>query len=148
MAADLSLCAGYYGRPSANDIADYAEELAQLLSKGYVSQYEFGFKLAEQRVVSWRYVVDESGVIANDDGAGRVFAHAEVRSASYYNYMSYSRKWFGLPASEREAIKSGLPVQRSAGSLPSDGSGVWVSDKSYSANGVGLSRTTFKPNVS
>src|SRR6266704_2626454 len=62
VAADMHLCAQYYGEPSEEHIRVYAEELAQYLNEAYIQEYEFGFKKGNARVVSWRYKVDEYGV--------------------------------------------------------------------------------------
>ncbi len=63
VAADLYLCAQYYGEPTEDQIRKYAEELAQYLNEGYLAEYEFGFKRDGNRVVSWRYKVDEAGTL-------------------------------------------------------------------------------------
>ena len=47
-AADMHLCAQYYGRPSEQEIREYAEELAQYLNAGYLEEYEFGFRKERQ----------------------------------------------------------------------------------------------------
>jgi Bacterial HORMA domain family 1 len=65
VAADMHLCAQYYGKPSEGQIRDYAEELAQFLNAGYVSEYEFGFQKDGKRVVTWRYTVDENGTLTS-----------------------------------------------------------------------------------
>ena len=148
IAADIDLCAQYYGKPAQSQIADYADELATMLRDGYVSSYEFGFKRDGKRVVCWQYNVRSDGTVDSDDSAGKLFAYADTEGASYYNYMSYSSKWWGLSDAERARIKSGLPVQRTNGDLPSDGDGYWVGDKYYSSNGVGTARRTFRPSMS
>lgn len=148
IAADLDLCAQYYGKPAQSQIAEYAEELAIMLRGGYVSSYEFGFKRDEKRVVCWQYNVRSDGTVDADDSAGKLFAYADTEGASYYNYMSYSTKWWELSDAERARIKSGLPVQRTNGYLPTDGSGYWIGDKQYSSNGVGTARRTFRPSMS
>ncbi len=38
VAADMHLCALYYGKPSEDKIRDYAEEVAQYLNEGYLSE--------------------------------------------------------------------------------------------------------------
>lgn len=115
-----------------------------MIKAGYVDSYEFGFKKDEQRVVCWRYTVGPSGVLESDR-PGKVQSWVDVSGASYYNFMSYSSKWFGLTDSERSSFKSTLPIQRSSGSLPSDGLGYWVTDKTYAAGGFAASRKTFIP---
>lgn len=72
VAADMHLCAQYYGEPSEQSIREFAEELAQYLNAGYVAEYEFGYKKDGKRIVSWRYKVDENGVLTTDDRPGKV----------------------------------------------------------------------------
>src|SRR5690606_10151632 len=105
----------YYSTPTESEIVDYTEELAILLRDGYVSQYEFGFKKDGARVVCWRYVVQKDGAIEADDNAGKVCSFADTSGASYYNFLSWSPKWYGLPSEERARIKQTLPIQRTSG---------------------------------
>ena len=146
VAADMHLCALYYGKPSEQWIRDYAEELAQMLNGGYVEEYEFGYKRYERRVVCWRYVVQDGRFLA-DGRPGKVVSIADVSSAPFYNFLSYSSAWFALSERERNNIKSTMPVQRSAGNLPSDGDGYWTTDHGYSAGGLGLGRRTYRPSA-
>jgi hypothetical protein len=146
VAADMHLCALFYGEPSEQRIRDYSEELAQMLNEGYVEQYEFGYKRNEKRVVCWRYVVQDGRFLA-DGRPGMVFSYADVSGTVYYNFMSYSAAWFALSERARSNFKATLPVQRSAGSLPSDGDGYWTTDHGYSAGQVGLGRRTYRPSA-
>ena len=72
IAADLNACSRLHGRPAISSVESYNEELVELLRYGYLSQYEFGFKRNEMRVLSWLYEVDASGNISSDDRAGRL----------------------------------------------------------------------------
>ena len=63
VAADMHVCAQYYGQPSEEKIRNFAEELAQYINMGYVEEYEFGYQKNDKRVVSWRYQIDENGLI-------------------------------------------------------------------------------------
>jgi hypothetical protein len=146
VAADMHLCGLYYGKPTEEWIRNYAEELAQMLNYGYVEEYEFGYKRNERRVVCWRYVV-QGGRFLADGRPGKVVSYAAVTGALYYNFMSYSAAWFALSDRERSNFKATLPVQRSAGSLPSDGDGYWTTDHGYSAGEVGLGRRTYRPSA-
>lgn len=148
IAADLELCAMYYGQPAKTSIHDYADELAIMLRDGYVASYEFGFKRDGKRVVCWRYDVRSDGSVDRDDSAGKLFAYADIADAVYYNFMSYSAKWRALSEEDRSRVKARLPVHRTNGYLPSDGNGYWTDDKRYSANGVGTIRRTFRPTMS
>ncbi|TDC49981.1 hypothetical protein E1212_16270 [Jiangella ureilytica] len=145
--ADLHQCARLYGKPSASSITDYETELVERLVNGYVSEYEFGFKKNDKRVVAWQYAVKDGDLVGGsvDDRPGRVYARADISGASYYNYMAYTQKWNALSAEEKTAFLATLPFTRAAGQLPGDGSGYWITDKTYTRGGVAVTRKTFRP---
>lgn len=145
--ADLHQCASIYGKPFQASIDGYRDELVEMLVHEYVDKYEFGFKKDNKRVVAWRYHVDTSGdlVGGEDDRPGGIYARADVSAARYFNYMSYSSRWFALTSDDREQFREGLPFSRTSGSLPGDGNGYWSTDRSYANGGRQLRRETFKP---
>lgn len=145
VAADMHLCAQYYGLPSEQSVRQYAEELAQYLNEGYVKEYEFGYKKNGSRLVSWRYHVDENGVITTDDRAGKVVPYVDISGATFFNFLTPNSRYWQLTQQERARFEGGLPFQRTSGDAPSDGSGYWVSDRNYFSGGHGLSRQTFQP---
>lgn len=141
----MHLCAAYYGKPSEQGIREYAEELAQYLNAGYIEEYEFGFTKNGRRVVSWQYKVDSNGNLTTDDRPGKVVPYVDITGASFFNYLTQNSRFFGLSSQEQEDFKADLPVQRTFGEPPSDGSGYWTSDRNYFSGGCGLSRQTFQP---
>ena len=146
VAADLHQCRALYNRPDAEAVDAYNDELVTLLGGGYVDAYEFGFKNNGRRIVCWSYTVDGYGDLTGGDSrAGGLYARADVDGSTYYNYLTYSSNWYALDKAERDRIKDGLPVNRTSGSLPDDGSGYWVADHYYTSGGVRLSRRTFRP---
>ena len=143
---DLYQCSRLYGSPSATDVAGYEEELVEMLAGGYVSEYEFGFKKGDGRIVSWQYRVTVLGtLVGGDDRAGGVYAKADVSGASYYNFMTYSFAWSNLTPAQQDAVRSRHSIVRSSGSLPADGNGYWTQDRTYSNGGVSVGRRTFRP---
>jgi hypothetical protein len=145
VAADMHLCARYYGEPSENRIRNFAEELAQYLNEGYVRKYEFGYQRNDVRVVTWRYSVDEYGRLTVDDRSGKVVPYVDVVGASFYNFLTTNSRYAALSSQAQEVFEAGLPVTRTAGEPPSDGRGYWTTDRSYVSGGRGLSRETFQP---
>lgn len=144
--ADLYQCSRLYGKPSASSIPDYETELVEHLVSGYLSQYEFGFEEDGQRLVSWQYEVKGGDLVGgSDDHSGGIYARADVSSATYFNFLTFSSKWWTLSASEKGAFEEGLPFVRDAGSPPTDGSGYWVNDRAYERGGVVVARRTFRP---
>ena len=146
VAADMHLCALYYGEPTEQRVRSYSEELAQLLNGGYVEAYEFGYKRDGKRVVCWRYTV-QNGQFLTDGRPGKVVSFADVSGASFYNFLTHNSGWHALTDQERADIETDLPITRSIGSLPSDGNGYWTNDHGYSAGGVGLGRCTYRPSA-
>jgi hypothetical protein len=142
---DLYQCSIHYDHPSADELDDYQTELIEMLANEYVETYEFGFKKNDKRVLSWRYTVGPDGGLHDDSNAGNVYAKAKVARATYFNFMSYTAKWWKLTDAQRTSFKSGLPFQRVSGSLPGDGDGYWQVDHSYNAGGVSVERKTFRP---
>jgi hypothetical protein len=145
VAADMHLCAQYYGKPSEEKIREFAEELARYLNEAYVKEYEFGFQKENKRIVTWRYKVDENGVLTADDRAGKVVPYVDIAGASFFNFLTQNARFFRLTSSQQASFEAGLPFQRTAGQPPSDGSGYWTSDRNYFSGGRGLSRETFQP---
>jgi len=144
-AADMHLCAQYYGKPSEQSIREYAEELAQYLNAGYLEEYEFGFEKSGKRMVSWRYKVDSNGNLTTDDRPGKVVPYVDITGAIFFNYLTQNSRFFKLSSKEQADFKATLPVQRTFGDPPSDGSGYWTSDRKYFSGGCGLNRQTFQP---
>jgi len=143
--ADMLRCLQNYGRPAQNDINNFGTELALLLRDGYVEAYEFGFSQDDQRLLSWRYEVDGSGINSTDDRPGRIVSGVAIANATWFNQLTFSNTWLALPQAERDRIRTGLPIQRVTKDGPKDGRGYWTNDLNYSASGVSLGRRTFRP---
>src|SRR4051794_27015052 len=106
VSADMEQCRRLYGKPSAANIAEYQEELTVMLHGGYVSEYEFGFKTADdRRVVSWKYVVTANGDLPGGRSGG-LYAQANIGNASLFNFMSYSDEWIALDSAGRDKVKA------------------------------------------
>ncbi|MEI9999160.1 MAG: hypothetical protein WDO13_08290 [Verrucomicrobiota bacterium] len=125
-------------------IRKYAEELAQYLNEGYLAEYEFGFKRDGNRVVSWRYKVDEAGTLTTDDKAGKIAAYSDVSGATFFNFLMRNTRYANLPATEQKDFLNKLPINRTSGTAPGDGLGYWTSDRNYHSGGRSLGRQTFQ----
>jgi hypothetical protein len=145
--SDLYQCRNFYGEPSEAQISKYQDELIVMLAGGYVREYEFGFKKNDLRIVSWQYRVNASGDLVGgaDDRSGGIYARADTSGATHFNFMSYSQAWFDLTSGEQNNVKAKHPVSRGTGHLPSDGTGYWQTDRTYSSAGVAIERKTFRP---
>ncbi|MDO6507028.1 hypothetical protein Q4506_09540 [Colwellia sp. 4_MG-2023] len=143
VSADLRRMQRFYDKPNSVQIADFEEEIAQLLKHGYLNKATFGF----QKDGSWieptfTYTASEiaSGV---DDTPGALSANADVSNAYFHSYVSYTDKYFSLSDSERADFKKSLPVQRVGADEPGV-SGCFDSDKTYSSGERSLSRKSLR----
>ena len=144
VSADLYRMFRYYGQPLERDIPLFEEELTILLAGAYMDSVEYGFRVGNVRVVSLVYRVLVDGSLS-DDNAGGVCARADISGASWFSYLTPSRRWNELTPSEQGRIQATLPFVRSEGPTPQDGAGRWVSNRSYSADGTGTQRLSFIP---
>lgn len=144
IAADLDLMRSHYGRPTEVDVTAYAEEAAMLLAKRYLGTVEYGFKRDGKVIFSLKFEARSDGTLGGDDRPGRVPATIDVSGASFYSWLTYSAAWSQLGAIERATFEATLPIQRVGGDTPVTAFGSWSSDRSYSSNGEGVSRQTFR----
>ena len=145
IAADLDLVRSYYGRPSAQQVSEYAEEAAQLLNKRYLATVEYGFKRDGKVVFSLKYEAKSDGTLLTDDRPGKVPSGLNLSDTVFYSWLTYSSAWRTLDEASRTSFESNLPIQRTTGSEPVTGLGYWEDSRSYSKNGDGVSRKVFKP---
>jgi hypothetical protein len=143
MAADLYRMQRLYGRPTDSEIENTILEVIELLWRGYLLDVHIGFKRNGTWVVAVRYEAHNGGLVA-DDNAGGVPAGVDVTGATHYNYLRYNNTFFALSPDERERIEASLPWRRTTGNLPGDGGGYWAIDRTYSRNGGGTARSTFR----
>lgn len=145
VATDLKRLQRLYGRPSDASIAQYEEEIIQLVKAGYLGTATYGFRkngaFIEPTV---RYTArDLAGATAADDDPGRIRPGANIAGASFYSYLTYSAAWDALSSDERHAFKSKLPFYRSGAQEPTV-SGYLSSDRTYSAGGRALDRQSVR----
>jgi hypothetical protein len=145
VATDLKRLQRFYGEPGDTHIADLETEMIELLKGGYLKTITYGFR----RDGNWiepalRYTArDLSGAAANDDDPGRVKPGLNIAGAAFYSYLTYSAAWNALTETEKHAFKSRMPFYR--GGAPEPGvNGYFTNDKTYSAGGHALDRTSVR----
>lgn len=144
-ATDLRRMQRYYGVPTDTQIYQYEAEALALLKKGYLGTLTVGFKRNGQWVEpTLRYTArDLAGMSANDDDPGKIEANADISGASFYNYMTYSSKFFAEPQHVRDEFEKTLPFTRTNCDEPTV-NGRLVEDKTYSRGGVALYRASVR----
>lgn len=135
----------YDGTPSLISIVEYETELIALLRDGYLDCVSYGFRRHGNWVApTLQYTAEELQFDdGTDDRPGAVKANQDVSGAKFYSYLTYSDAWDELTASEKQAYKAKLPYQRTGADAPG-ASGYFTSDKTYSAGGRALNRSTLR----
>jgi hypothetical protein len=131
----------FYLEPSDISIAQYEEELVELLKAGYLGTLTVGFKKNGNWIEpTLRYTARDLGELQSaDDDPGKVRPGANISGATFHNYVTYSAKWDALTWDQQDAFKKSMPFYR--GGAPEPGiSGYLQSDRTYSSGGRALDR--------
>ncbi len=144
VAADLHQLSLFYGRPRPAEIEEYVKELVILLPRRFISSVDYGFQVGNTWVAALRYVAQPDGTLTADARAGGVPANMTVNGRSWHSFLRYSEAWSRLSNDERGLIEATLPFKRVEAPEPDTGAAVWVEDKSYSREGLGLSRKVLR----
>jgi len=146
VAADLRQLQRLYGAPPDDMIADYLLELSVLLSRGYLSSVQYGFRRNGNWILALSYSVNSEGNLVADARSGGVFPSADVGGAVFHSYLFTTSAWHALSSAEQISVQSLLPFERVAANEPGTEGGYWVeSDRTYASGGVGVVRRTYRP---
>lgn len=145
VATDLRRMNRLYDKPSTSKIADFEEEVTQLLKHGYLKEVSYGFKrgtdMIEPTLIYTAKDLSSSG--ADDDDPGRVKSGKDVDGATFYSFLEYNSAWYELSIEERDAFETGLPFERGAAAKPGV-NGYYDTDKTYSSGGRALKRASLR----
>lgn len=144
MATDLLRLQRFYEKPSNEDIDLYEEELVALLKNDYIDTVTYGFKRNDKWVVAVRYRALPGGSLVTDDDPGKIRPGIDLTGTRFYSFLTYNANWNRLAWEEKEKFKKTLPFQRSGSPEPGIENGYWAEDKTYSAGGRGVGRSTLK----
>lgn len=142
---DLKLFQRAYGEPSDSAIDNYGEEAALMLCTGYLGTVTYGYKKGGDWIVALRYAANNDGTLTCDDRAGRIPRGVSVAGANFYSYMTYSSKRDRVSQDDWDKFCDALPFKRGGADEPGASGGYWSTDLTYSSNGSGVARKTFKP---
>jgi len=145
VATDLLRIQRFYGLPYSSDIDEHEAEVTALLKAGYLGTVTYGFKRGDNWIEpTIRYSArDLMGASATDDDPGKIRPGKDISGASFHSFLTYSAAWDQLTDDEKRRFKATLPFSRTAGTEPGV-SGYFSSDKTYSAGGHALDRTTVR----
>ena len=144
VATDLLRLQRFYGRPADTVINDFEKELVQLLKHGYLDTIIYGFEKADSWVVALRYHTTIGSDLVGDDDPGQIRPGQDINGAIFSSFLKYNNVWGTLSHGEREAFKRKHPIQRISASEPGIRDGFWETDRTYSAGGRAVRRSTLR----
>ena len=139
---DLKRMQRFYGKPSDNSIEDYENEAIALLLGDYLDKVEYGFKTSNNEWrVALKYEARSGGVLSTDDSPGRIRPSVNVNGCHFTSFLITNSKWARLSPESQEKVyqNAGVSFRRIEGKEPY---GNWARDKTYSAGGRGVVRSS------
>lgn len=146
VATDLLRFQRFHGKPATDMIDAYEEELVALLKEDYLDTVTYGYQRGGRWVAgaALRYQAIGGGGLVADDDPGRIRPDADIAGATFCSFLTHNSRWSALSESQRDRFKEGLPFQRTSGSEPGVENGYWATDRTYSAGGRGVTRSTIR----
>lgn len=145
VATDLKRIQRFYGSPSDLVISVYEQELIEYLKAGLLDEVTYGFKKDGNWIeptINYK-AKDLAGLASANDDPGRIRPGANISGASFGSYLIENAKYYNLSQAERESFARTLPLQRIGGPTPGI-NGYMTCDKSYTAGGITLDRSSLK----
>jgi hypothetical protein len=145
VATDLKRIQRFYGSPSDVEISVYEQELIVYLKAGLLDEVTYGFKKNGNWIeptINYK-AKDLVGLASANDDPGRIRPGANISGASFCSYLIKNAKYYNLSLAERESFARTLPLQRIGGPTPGI-NGYMTCDKSYTAGGISLDRSSLK----
>jgi hypothetical protein len=145
VATDLKRMQRFYGSPSDEKIAQFEEELIELLKANCLEEVTYGFKKNNNWIEpALRYKAKDLYGMGSDDDPGRVPPGMDISGASFASFLTYNSNWFMLSNAEQIAIEAKFTLKRGTGTAPTVLNGFFVDDKTYTSGGRSLGRATIR----
>lgn len=144
IAADLRQVQILYGRgrPTDQEIQNYAVEAGMLLHFKLLDRVTYGFKRDGVWALSLEYSTNYLGNLQVDGPPGSVPAGANIAGTSWGSFLN--RKVAShLTQPQVEAIDEAIPISRNSGEEPRYSGGQFADPLSYARHGVELQRKIY-----
>jgi hypothetical protein len=142
---DLKRIQRLYGYPSDVAIDNYESEITELLKANCLEEVIYGFKKNDHWLEpTLRYSAKDLQGYGGDDDPGKVRPGLDITGASFYSFLTFNSNWNTLSDSEKQALEAKLPFIRGTAETPKTSNGFFIDDKTYTAGGVSLGRSTMR----
>lgn len=128
---------------------EYAQELIHdirvFIDEEVVSSIKFIWTKSGTNAVleELDYLVICNGIGLADERSGGIQYHSELSKASFQVRITYNDRWQKISEEEKELIRKDLDLPWEVASKLKYNGGQWSSERTYSQDGLGLSRSRY-----
>jgi hypothetical protein len=143
--ADLLAILDHYGYFSEDYAQKLINDIRVFIDEEAIEQVKFTWTRSGSNVVMEEldYKVIWGNIGLADDRSGGIRYRFDLTTAKFQVRINYSDRWRRMPEDQKELIREELKLQwKTANQLDYSG-GQWSSERSYSKDGLGLSRSRF-----
>lgn len=144
VAADLMRFRDFYGKPTLEWIDAYEREIVALLKGDYIDYVIYGFYRDNKVVEGIRYKASPGGVLVADEDPGKLRPKPGIAELPFSSYLVQNDSWKKLSADDQRLARSGVGFDRVGADEPGVEGGYWHDDRTYSAGGRSLSRSSIR----
>lgn len=143
--ADFLAILDTYGYFSEEVARGAVSDIRLFLDEQVIDQISFTWRIPGSTEVldELKYVVVSGVAVKVDDRSGGIGYQAELASADFEVRIHYNQRWSDIGRDGREDIREALECQWGVADDLDYASGRWVSDRTYSSGGYGLTRERF-----
>lgn len=143
--ADLLAILDHYGYFSEDYAQKLINDIRVFIDEETIDRVKFTWTRSGSNVVleelDYEVVWGNIGLV--DDRSGGIRYRFELTTANFQVHITYSDRWRKMPEDQKKLIREDLKLEwRPANQLDYSG-GQWSSERSYSKDGLGLSRSRF-----
>lgn len=143
--ADLLAILDHYGYFSEDYAQKLINDIRVFIDEEAIAQVTFTWTRVGSNVVleELDYKVVWGNLGLADDRSGGIRYQSELTTANFQVRISYSDRWREMHEDDKELIREDLKLQWGPANQLDYSGGQWSSERSYSKDGLGLSRSRF-----
>jgi hypothetical protein len=139
VAGELKQLQALYGRPSDQEIVEFAVEAERYIAAGYLDHVRYGFRRNGDVILELKYTAEQASGL--DDKPGRIPVGVDITGGHWFSHLVQNQAWWRRSQAERDAFERDLPVTRVSAETPQYASGSLVKgNKHFSEDTLGLHR--------
>jgi Bacterial HORMA domain family 1 len=143
--ADLLTVLDHYHYFSENYAQEIIHDIRVYIDEEVISHVKFIWITSGTSLVleELDYYVISNGIGLADDRSGGIRFRSELSKASFQVRITYNDRWHKMPEAEKKEIRASLKLTWGTASQLTYDAGQWSSERTYSQNGLGVSRSRY-----